>query len=235
LLGLIGLAIAALALAAAVNWAGNFGWRIGAGERPIESLAVLPLENLSRDPAREYFSDGMTDALITQLSKAGTLRVISRTSSIGYKGTTKSRPQIARELNVDGVIACSVLRSGNRVRIAVELIRRTDQHLWAETYDRDLDDILRLQSEVAEAVVQQVRTQLTTTQQARVRPLAIRARGSLIEPCTNFSGLSIYHSATRIPPRAWRTPTPHWVSTHRRKALLANSSANRSSATLHRM
>jgi TolB-like protein len=168
LLGLAGLAVAVVALGAALNWAGNYRWRIGAGGKNIESLAVLPLENLSHD--QEYFSDGMTDALITQLSKAGTLRVTSRTTAMRYKGTQKSLPEIARELNVDGVIEGSVLRSGNRVRIMAQLIQaRTDEHLWAETYERDLGDVLRLQSEVAQAVVQQVRMQLTPAQQVRLR------------------------------------------------------------------
>jgi len=118
----------------------------------------------------DYFADEMTDALITQLSKTGALRVTSRTSAMLYKGTHKSLPEIGKELNVDGVIEGSVTRSGNRVRIAVELIRaRTDQHLWAETYERDLGDVLRLQAEVAQAVAQQIRIQLTPAQQARLR------------------------------------------------------------------
>ena len=168
--GLAGIAVVIVASAAVWNWAGNYGWTIGAGGKPIESLAVLPLENLSRDPEQEYFSDGMTDALITQLSKIGALRVVSRTSVMRYKGTNKSLPEIARELNVDGVIEGSVMRSGNRVRIAAQLIRgRTDQHLWAETYERDVVDVLRLQSEVAQAVARQVRMQLTPEQQTRLR------------------------------------------------------------------
>jgi TolB-like protein/DNA-binding winged helix-turn-helix (wHTH) protein/Tfp pilus assembly protein PilF len=170
LLGLTGIAIAIGALAAALNWTAINRWTIGTGRKTIESLAVLPLENLSHDPEQEYFSDGMTDALIAQLSKTGGFRVISRTSAMRYKGTLKSLPEIATELNVDGVIEGSVIRSGNRVRIVVQLIRaRTDQHLWAETYERDLGDVLRLQSEVAQAVAQQVRMQLTPEQQTRLR------------------------------------------------------------------
>jgi TolB-like protein/Tfp pilus assembly protein PilF len=130
---------------------------------------VLPLENLSRNPEQEYFVDGMTDELTTDLSKIGALRVISRTSAMHYKGTNKTLPEIARELHVDGVIEGSVMRSGNRVRITAQLIQaRSDQHLWAETYERDLDDVLRLQSEVAQTIAQQVRVELTPQQKARL-------------------------------------------------------------------
>lgn len=169
-LGSAGVVLAIAALAAALIWYGNHRWRASAGSNVIESLAVLPLENLSRDQTQEYFSDGMTDALITQLSKAGALRVTSRTSTMRFKGTNKSLPEIAKELNVDGVIEGSVMRSDNRVRIAAELIlARTDQHLWAESYERDLGDVLKLQSEVAQDIAQQVRIQLTPEQQARLR------------------------------------------------------------------
>ena len=159
---IIGVAVMITVLAAVAKFyfSGSAG-RIG-------SIAILPLENLSGEPEQEYFADGMTDALTTNLSKIGALRVISRTSAMHYKGTNKSLPEIARELNVDGVIEGSVMRSGNRVRITAQLIQaRTDQHLWAETYERDLGDVLRLQSEVAQAIAQQVRVQLTPQQQAR--------------------------------------------------------------------
>jgi TolB-like protein/DNA-binding winged helix-turn-helix (wHTH) protein len=136
----------------------------------IRSLAVLPLTNLSGDPEQEYFSDGMTDALIADLSKIGALRVTSRTSSMRYKRVSKALPEIGRELNVNGVVEGSIMRSGNRVRIAVQLIRvSTDQDLWAETYERDLGDVLKLQGDVAQAVAQQVRAQVTPEQQARLR------------------------------------------------------------------
>lgn len=159
-----GIAVGVIALVATLNWARSS--RAG-GE--IKSLAVLPLENLSRDPEQEYFSDGMTDELTADLSKIGALRVISRTSAMHYKGTNKTLPEIARELNVDGVIEGSVMRSGNRVRITAQLIQaRSDRHLWAETYERDMDDVLRLQAEVAEAIAQQVRVQLTPQQKAQL-------------------------------------------------------------------
>jgi len=135
----------------------------------LRSIAVLPLDNLSRDPAQDYFVDGMTDELITDLAKVGSLRVISRSSVMRYKGTTKSLPEIARELKVDGIVEGSVLRSGQRVRITARLLDApSDQHLWAETYERDLGDVLGLQNEVAEAIAQQVRAQLTPQQQARL-------------------------------------------------------------------
>jgi len=124
---------------------------------PIQSVAVLPLANLSADPSQEYFSDGLTDELITELAKIGNLRVTSRTSVIGYKGTHKSIPEIAWELHVDAVIEGTVQRVGERVRIRAQLILgATDQHLWAAGYDRDLGDVLRMESEVARDIAQQV-------------------------------------------------------------------------------
>ena len=136
----------------------------------LRSLAVLPLDNLSGDPSQEYFADGMTDELITDLAKVSSLRVISRTSVMRYKGTKKTLPEIAHELNVDAVIEGSVVRSGKRVRITAQLLHGpTDRHLWAETYEGDLGDVLRLQSDVAQAIAQQVRAQVSPQQQARFR------------------------------------------------------------------
>ena len=136
----------------------------------LRSIAVLPLDNLSGDPSQDYFVDGMTDELITDLAKIGSLRVISRTSVMRYKGTKKGLPEIARELSVDAIVEGSVLRSGQRVRITAQLLNAPkDQHLWAETYERDLGDVMGLQSEVAEAIAQQVRAQLTPQQQAQFR------------------------------------------------------------------
>ena len=135
---------------------------------PIRSIAVLPMQNLSADAAQEYFADGMTDQLITELAKIGALRVTSRTSVMRYKGTNKALPEIARELKVDAIVEGSVIRSGQRLRVTAQLLRApTDQHLWAETYDRDVGDILRLQAEVADAIAQQVRAQLTPMQQSQ--------------------------------------------------------------------
>jgi TolB-like protein/DNA-binding winged helix-turn-helix (wHTH) protein len=135
---------------------------------PIHSIAVLPLSNLSGNPSEEFFSDGMTDQLITDLAKVGSLRVISRTSVMQYKGTKKSLPEIARELNVDAIVEGSVVRSGQRVRVTAQLLQaRSDRHLWAETYDRDRGDVLKLQEEVANAIAEQVRAQITPAEQAQ--------------------------------------------------------------------
>jgi len=134
----------------------------GVAAVPISSIAVLPLDNLSGDPSQDYFADAMTDELITDLAKVGALRVTSRTTVTLYKHTSKSLRQIAHELNVDGIVEGSVVRSGQRVRITAQLIRASaDQHVWAETYERDLGDALRLQSDVAQAITKQVRAQLT--------------------------------------------------------------------------
>jgi TolB-like protein/DNA-binding winged helix-turn-helix (wHTH) protein/Flp pilus assembly protein TadD len=138
-----------------------------AAER-IRSLAVLPLENLSKDPEQEYFADGMTEALITDLGKISELRVISRTSSMHYKGTRKTLPEIARELNVDAVIEGAVLRSGDHVRITTQLVEAaSDRHLWAESYERELRDMLKLQGEVARDVAKQVNIKLSQEEQTR--------------------------------------------------------------------
>src|SRR5712691_2670444 len=135
----------------------------------IASLAVLPLANLSADATQEYFSDGMTEALITNLARISALRVISRTSVIQYKGTKKPMPQIAKELNVDGVVEGTVQRSGDKVRITAQLIEGpTDRHLWVESYERDLRDILALQSDVAKAIAREIRVTLTPQERAHL-------------------------------------------------------------------
>jgi TolB-like protein/DNA-binding winged helix-turn-helix (wHTH) protein/Tfp pilus assembly protein PilF len=137
---------------------------------PIQSLAVLPLTNLSGDPAQEYFSDGMTDALTTELAQIGALRVISRTSAMQYKEAKKPLPQIARELNVDAIVEGSVMRSGGRVRVTAQLIRASpEQHLWAKSYESDLPDILSLQSQVARSVADAIRLKLTQQEESRLR------------------------------------------------------------------
>lgn len=134
----------------------------------IQSLAVLPLENLSRDPDQEYFVDGMTDELITDLAKIHTLRIISRNSVMQYKGKHKPVPQIARELNVDAVVEGTVMRSGDRVRITAQLIAAPqDRHLWAETYEGDLRNVLSLQDEVTTAIAKQISIELSPEEQTR--------------------------------------------------------------------
>lgn len=129
----------------------------------IESIAVLPLENLSGDIGQEYFSDGMTDQLIGEIARIGSLRVISRTSIMQYKGhARRSLPAIARELNVDAIVEGTILHSGSKVRITAQLIRaRDDRHLWSEEYERDLTDVLALQGEVARAIASQIQIKLT--------------------------------------------------------------------------
>jgi TolB-like protein/DNA-binding winged helix-turn-helix (wHTH) protein len=154
-------ALVVVAVALALWLVPTFSRHTGAAP-PIRSIAVLPLENLSGDPSQDYFADALTDELITNLAKVGTLRVISRTTVTLYKHTNKSLPQIAHELNVDGIVEGSVNREGSRVRITAQLIHAPkEQHLWAETYERELGDALRMQSEVAGAIARQVRAQLT--------------------------------------------------------------------------
>src|SRR5881275_604455 len=141
---------------------------LGAPEQ-VRALAVLPLENLSRDPEQEYFAEGLTEALITTLAKIGELRVVSRTSAMLYKDVHRPVPELARELGVDAVVEGAVLRSGERVRISVQLIEaRTDQHLWAESYNRDLRDVLELQTEVARAVAREIQVKMTPSEQEQL-------------------------------------------------------------------
>jgi serine/threonine-protein kinase len=140
------------------------------GAAQIQSIAVLPLENLSGDPEQEYFAEGMTEELITQLAQISALRVISRTSVMPYLGTRKPLTAIASELHVDAVVEGSVMRSGNRVRITAKLIQAsTDKNLWAKGYDRDLNDVLSLQSEVASDIAQEIRVRVTPQEQARLK------------------------------------------------------------------
>jgi len=132
------------------------------GRKQVRSLVVLPFTNLSSDPEQEYFADGMTEVLIANLAKVRALRIISRTSAMRYKGSHRSLPDIAEELNVDAVVEGSVLREGQRVRITTQLIHAaTDLHLWAESYERGVEDILILQSEVAQAVADEIQVAVT--------------------------------------------------------------------------
>jgi len=140
----------------------------------IRSLAVLPLQNLSGSSDQDYLADGMTEALIGRLSTIRGLRVISRTSSMQFKGTRSSVPEIARKLNVGAVVEGSVIRSGDRIRISAQLIQgETDVHLWSGTFDRELRDVLEMQSEVAQSIAQQI--DVTVTGQERSRLVAARA------------------------------------------------------------
>ncbi len=135
----------------------------------IRSLAVLPLENLSGDASQDYFSDGMTDELITELGQITALRVISRTSIMTYKGARRPLPEIARDLKVDAVVEGTVLRSGDKVRITAQLIQAADdKHLWARSYEGDLRDTLALQTQVARSIASEIRIELTPHEQARL-------------------------------------------------------------------
>jgi len=141
----------------------------------MRSLAVLPLENLSRDPEQDYFAEGLTEALITMLAKIGELRVVSRTSVMAYKAVRKPLREIARELEVGTIVEGTVLRAGRRVRITAQLIDATkESHLWAESYERDLRNVLALQAEMAKAIAREIQVKLTPIDQARfgtVRPV----------------------------------------------------------------
>jgi TolB-like protein/DNA-binding winged helix-turn-helix (wHTH) protein len=134
----------------------------------IRSLAVLPLQNFSGDPAQEYFADGMTEELIAELSRIHAIKVISRTSIMEYKGTKKHLPQIARELGVDGILEGSVRREGDQVRITVQLLDGpNDRHLWSEDYQREMRGILDLERDMAQSIARQIRIEVTPQQQAR--------------------------------------------------------------------
>ena len=145
----------------------------------IRSLAVLPLQNLSNDPNEEYFADGMTDALITDLAQIGSLKVISRTSTMRYKKSDKTLPEIARELNVDGIVEGTVQHFGDRVRITAQLIYGpSDKHFWANSFERDARNVLSMESEIAGAIATQIQANLTPEQEAQIanaRPLNLKA------------------------------------------------------------
>jgi len=164
------MSLIALAAAAAILVVWRLDWRARSSAKTnsqtnTQSLAVLPLENLSGDPSQDYFADGMTDELITNLGQIGSLRVISRTSVMQYRGVHKPLPQIARELNVDTIVEGTVVRSGGQVRITAQLIQASaDKHLWAQSYERDLKDVLGLQREIANAIAKHVGSTLAPPQ-----------------------------------------------------------------------
>jgi TolB-like protein/DNA-binding winged helix-turn-helix (wHTH) protein len=140
----------------------------GKAQPAISSLAVIPLDNLSGDPSQEYFADGMTDELITMLAKDSSLRIVSRTSVMQYKGARRPLGEIARELNVDGILEGSASRSGNRVHVNLQLIQApTDTHVWAESYDRDASEVAALPNEAAQAIAKQLRSSVLSASPAR--------------------------------------------------------------------
>ena len=136
----------------------------------IRAIAVLPLSNLSGLPEEDFFADGMTDTLITDLAKACRIKVISRTSVMLYKNTKKPLSEIARELGVDAVVEGSIFRAGDRVRISAQLVRAaTDEHLWAERYDRKLEDVFALQDDVVRAIIKEINATLNISMEQQLR------------------------------------------------------------------
>src|SRR2546423_5294107 len=175
----------------------------------VRSIAVLPLRNVSKDPSQEYFADGMTESLISDLARIKALRVISHTSVARYKSATASIPEIARELNVDAILEGSALLIGNRVRLSVQLVStRTDQTLWADRYDRELKDVLDMQSELAGTVVKEIAIQLTPSEEkkleshAAVNPEAylefLRARHSFADATPHALDIGLRHARRAV-------------------------------------
>ena len=204
---------------------------------PIQSIAVLPLENLTGDPTQEYFVEGMTEALIMGLARIGSLRVTSRTTMLQYTNTTQSLPEIAGELGVEALVEGSIIIDGRRVRITVQLIdARNDQHLWADQFDRDLGDVLNLQSEVARSVARRVKAQLST------REAELLTGGRSVDPRAQDEYLKgIYFANKHTPAAALRArghfedamrlgpPIPTWLRRPRRYArVLSDAHLGRS-------
>lgn len=178
----VGVATALLALSSYQKWRSSFD-----AYHPIRSIAVLPLENLSGDPNQEYFADGMTDALITELARLSGVSVISRASVMNYKGTHLPLPQVAQQLNVDAVIEGTVMRSGNTIRITVQLIRAsTDRHIWAQSYEEQMQNVVGLQGSIARDIAEQIHAELAQPGPARAAPASgayeayLRGRSYLI-------------------------------------------------------
>ena len=207
-------AIAALVLlaGAAAWWRGAFTGG-GAAISPIRSIAVLPMDNLSEDPNEEYFSDGMTEELISNLAQVRALKVISRTSVMRYKNTTKLLREIARELGADAIIEGSVRRVGGRVRVTAQLIHAaSDTHLWARDFDHDFADVLKLQAEIADAIVREIKVQVTPVESQRLtaaRPMNAAAYDAYIlgryhywqnSPTSWRQSIAELEQATRLQP-----------------------------------
>ncbi|MBI4521975.1 MAG: hypothetical protein HY701_14150 [Gemmatimonadetes bacterium] len=178
----------------------------------IRSLAVLPLDDYAADPEQEYFADGMTEALISELSRLGAVKVISRTSVMQYKGTrSKPLPDIARELNLDALVEGSVLRADGRVRITAQLIHGpTDYHLWSDSYERDLANVLALQGEVARAIAQEIRARLAPEERTR---LAREQRP--VDPAAYDAYLKARFEMSRLTAAAMRRAIEHFQETIR--------------------
>src|SRR5262245_9674094 len=176
---------------------------LGSASKRRRSLAVLPLQNLSGDPNQDYFVDGMHEALITDLAKISTLRVIARPSLMRLKHTQKTPSEIAKELNVDAILTGSAVRSGNRVRITAQLIdAASEEHLWADRYERELHDVLALQNEILESVIREIQLQLTPQEQtrlaAKVKPINLEAYEAYLKGRFHSFKLSDEHHATAL-------------------------------------
>jgi len=170
----------------------------------IRAIAVLPLRNVSRDPAQEYFADGMTESLISDLARIKALRVISLTSAMKYKDVSKTLPEIGCELNVDAVLEGSVFLSGKRVRLSVQLaLARTDDTLWSQRYERDLEDVLSLQSELAETVAREIAIQISPTETSRL------ANRPVVNPEAHLEFLKSRHSFLSASPEALEVGIRH--------------------------
>jgi TolB-like protein/DNA-binding winged helix-turn-helix (wHTH) protein/tetratricopeptide (TPR) repeat protein len=197
---------------------GGQRWPFSKTDSPptVRSIAVLPLLNLSSDPAQQFFADGITDELITNLAQIGSLRVISHTSAMAYLGTHKSAPEIARELGVDALVEGSVVRSGNRVRITAQLVyAASDRHLWAHTFDLELSDVLTVQGEVAREIAASISQTLTPQEQARLsQPHPMSPEVALLYFKGSYSlskletdqAIDVFTEATRLDPgsaEAW--------------------------------
>src|SRR5258708_31754751 len=169
LAGLVAAGVLALVAFSAIRLRERFLGRSDGTQPVSHSLAVLPLENLSRDPDQEYFADGITEALTTELAQISSLKVISHTSAVQYKGTKKALPRVAQELSVDAVVEGAVQRSGDRVEITVQLIEApSDRHLWAKSYERSLRDVLDLEREVTHSITNEIRAKLTSPEESRL-------------------------------------------------------------------
>jgi len=191
-----GIVLLVLALLFFANVAGLRDRVIAKSTGPsLESLAVLPVKNFSGDPAQEYLADGMTDSIIAGLAQYKALKVISRTSVMGYKNTSERVPQIARELGVEGIVETSMMRSGNRLRVTAQLIdARRDQHLWAHSYDRELTDALAMQSELVQAITDEIHVHVTPQESMRAR-VSRRVDADALE--TTYKGRALLDYATR--------------------------------------
>jgi len=189
-----------LAIVLIFDVAGTRQW-LRARTTPIRSIAVLPVENLSGDPAQEYFADGMTEELTTDLGKISALRVISRTSAIRYKGTKKSLADIARELNVDAVVEGTVARSGSHLRITANLLQAfPEKHLWAESYDSEVGDALTVQGQIARAVAREIQVKLTRQEQnllAVARPVNPEAHDLYLKGLFTMRGFESAESSEK--------------------------------------